>query len=280
MNGKVWLVGAGPGDPSLITVKGLRCIQRADVLVYDRLVCSELLQEVRPGCELINVGKTPNNHPIPQHEINQILVTHALMGRQVVRLKGGDPYVFGRGGEEAETLATAGIPFEVVPGITSAIGGLAYAGIPVTHRDHASAFHVITGHLQQGKQSQDWATLAKLEGTLVILMGMGQLDMICQQLMEHGKASTTPAAAVMYASHKNQKVAQGTLATLQDCVIQEGLSAPALIVIGEVVSLHDVLQFVPTDTSLTSPIHAFEPTSKPQDSMVHEQHEQPATIGV
>lgn len=246
MNGKVWLVGAGPGDPSLITVKGLHCIRQAEALVYDRLVCKELLAEVPAGCEMINVGKTPNNHPIPQDEINQILVAQALMGRNVVRLKGGDPYVFGRGGEEVETLAQSGIPFEVIPGITSAIGGLAYAGIPVTHRDHASSFHVITGHLQQGKEPQDWPTLAKLQGTLVILMGMSQIETICQQLIEHGKAASTPAAAVMCASHKVQKIAQGTLATLPQDVIREEIKAPALIVIGNVVQLHKLLQFTPT----------------------------------
>ncbi len=246
MNGKVWLVGAGPGDPSLITVKGLHCIRHADVLVYDRLVCKELLAEVPAGCEMINVGKTPNNHPIPQDEINQILVAQALMGRNVVRLKGGDPYVFGRGGEEVETLAQSGIPFEVIPGITSAIGGLAYAGIPVTHRDHASSFHVITGHLQQGKDPQDWPTLAKLQGTLVILMGMSQIETICQQLIEHGKAATTPAAAVMCASHQVQKIAQGTLATLPQDVLREGIKSPALIVIGNVVQLQKLLQFTPT----------------------------------
>lgn len=242
MNGKVWLVGAGPGDPSLITVKGLHCIRHADVLVYDRLVCKELLAEVPAGCEMINVGKTPNNHPIPQDEINQILVAQALMGRNVVRLKGGDPYVFGRGGEEVETLAQSGIPFEVIPGITSAIGGLAYAGIPVTHRDHASSFHVITGHLQQGKDPQDWPTLAKLQGTLVILMGMSQIETICQQLIEHGKAASTPAAAVMCASHQVQKIAQGTLATLPQDVLREGIKSPALIVIGNVVQLQKLLQ--------------------------------------
>lgn len=246
MKGKVWLIGAGPGDPSLITVKGLHCIRHADALVYDRLVCKELLAEVPMDCEMINVGKTPNNHPIPQEDINQILVAQALMGRNVVRLKGGDPYVFGRGGEEVETLAKSGIPFEVVPGITSAIGGLAYAGIPVTHRDHASSFHVITGHLQQGKDPQDWATLAKLQGTLVILMGMSQIDSICQQLIEHGKSATTPAAAVMHASHQIQKVSQGTLASLPQDVIRDGIKAPALIVIGDVVQLHHLLQFTPT----------------------------------
>ena len=250
MKGKVWLVGAGPGDASLITVKGLHCIRNADVLVYDRLVCRELLEEASADCELINVGKTPNNHPIPQDEINQILVAQALMGREVVRLKGGDPYMFGRGGEEVETLAKVGIPFEVVPGITSAIGGLAYAGIPVTHRDHASSFHVITGHLQQGKEPQDWATLARLQGTLVILMGMSQIDTICAQLIEHGKPADTPAAAVMYASRNVQQSAAGTLATLPEDVIRAGIKAPALIVIGEVVQLQSLLQFTPTAMQL------------------------------
>ena len=178
MSAKVWLVGAGPGDPGLITVKGLSCIRQADALVYDRLVCADLLAEAPVGCELINVGKRADHHPVPQEEINGILIRQAQLGRQVVRLKGGDPYVFGRGGEEAEALALLGIPFEVVPGITSAIGGLAYAGIPVTHRSHASAFHVITGHLQAGKAPLDWATLARLDGTLVFLMGMSQLEQV------------------------------------------------------------------------------------------------------
>lgn len=250
MTGKVWLVGAGPGDPGLITVKGLHCIRNADVLVYDRLVCRELLAEVPAGCERINVGKTPNNHPIPQEEINQILVTHAQRGRNVVRLKGGDPYVFGRGGEEVETLARAGVEFEVIPGISSTIGGLAYAGIPVTHRDHASSFHVVTGHLQQGKEPQDWEHLARLQGTLVILMGMSQLEHICGELMRHGRRSDTPAAAVMYASHRVQRIAAATLATLADEVERQQIKAPALIVIGEVVQLHTLLQFVPTAFTL------------------------------
>ncbi|MFA3760424.1 uroporphyrinogen-III C-methyltransferase [Yersinia sp. 2544 StPb PI] len=251
-SGKVWLVGAGPGDAALITVKGLHVIRRADALVYDRLVCAELLAEAPDGCEMINVGKNPNHHLVPQTEINQILVDCAQRGLNVVRLKGGDPYVFGRGGEEAETLALAGIPFEVVPGISSAIGGLAYAGIPVTHRDYASGFHVITGHLRQGNEPQDWATLAKLEGTLIILMGMTQLTTICQQLVAGGKAPTTPAAVVMYASHQQQQVASGTLLTLADQVAAQGLSAPALIVIGDVVRLRDVLAFTPELLSLNA----------------------------
>ncbi|MBS0054638.1 uroporphyrinogen-III C-methyltransferase [Yersinia sp. Marseille-Q3913] len=251
-SGKVWLVGAGPGDAALITVKGLHAIRQADALVYDRLVCAELLAEAPDGCEMINVGKNPNHHLVPQPEINQILVDCAQRGLNVVRLKGGDPYVFGRGGEEAQALALAEIPFEVVPGISSAIGGLAYAGIPVTHRDYASGFHVITGHLRQGNEPQDWATLAKLEGTLVILMGMTQLATICQQLIAGGKAPTTPAAVVMYASHQQQQVASGTLLTLVDQVAAQGLSAPALIVIGDVVRLREILAFTPEILSLSS----------------------------
>ena len=250
MTGKVWLIGAGPGDPGLITVKGLHCLRNAQVLVYDRLVCSELLAEVPADCEKVNVGKTPNNHPIPQDEINRILVTHALRGRNVVRLKGGDSYVFGRGGEEVETLANAGIAFEVIPGISASIGGLAYAGIPVTHRSHASSFHVVTGHLQQGKEPQDWEHLAQLQGTLVILMGMSQLEHICAELVRHGRRADTPAAAIMYASQQRQKMAIATLATLAEEVQHQQIKAPAMIVIGQVVQLHDLLQFVPTTFAL------------------------------
>lgn len=260
-SGKVWLVGAGPGDAALITVKGLHAIRQAEALVYDRLVCAELLAEAPDGCEMINVGKNPNHHLVPQPEINQILVDCAQRGLNVVRLKGGDPYVFGRGGEEAEALALAAIPFEVIPGISSAIGGLAYAGIPVTHRDYASGFHVITGHLRQGNEPQDWATLAKLEGTLVILMGMTQLATICQQLIAGGKAPTTPAAVVMYASHQQQQVASGTLTTLADQATAQGLSAPALIVIGDVVRLREILAFTPETLSLSTIPSLINPNS-------------------
>ncbi|MFA9209911.1 MAG: uroporphyrinogen-III C-methyltransferase, partial [Yersinia sp. (in: enterobacteria)] len=170
--GKVLLVGAGPGDASLITVKGLLAIREAQVIVHDRLVNLELISQAPPHCQIINVGKTSNHHPVPQEQINQILVEHALAGKNVVRLKGGDPYVFGRGGEEAEALAHEEIPFEIIPGISSAIGGLAYAGIPVTHRHYASSFHVVTGHMCQGNEPQNWDVLAQLDGTLIVLMGM------------------------------------------------------------------------------------------------------------
>lgn len=243
MTGKVWLVGAGPGDPSLITVKGLRCIQQADVLVYDRLVCHELLKEASAKCELINVGKSPSHHPIPQEAINEILIEHASAGKCVVRLKGGDPYVFGRGGEEAESLAKQHLAFEVVPGITSAIGGLAYAGIPVTHRNHASSFHVVTGHMKNGNEPQNWQALAQLDGTLVILMGMSHLASICAQLIEHGKPLSTPAAVVQYASRAEQRRVIGTLANLPVLVEQQKLTAPALIVVGDVIKMHKFLEF-------------------------------------
>ncbi|MDC9614046.1 uroporphyrinogen-III C-methyltransferase [Xenorhabdus khoisanae] len=243
--GNVWLVGAGPGDAGLITLKGLHCIQSADVIVHDRLVNPELIAQVPEHCEIINVGKEHDYHPIPQEEINQILVKHALAGKQVVRLKGGDPYVFGRGGEEAEVLVQHGIQFEIVPGISSSIGGLAYAGIPVTHRDYASGFHVVTGHTAQGNEQQNWKVLAQLEGTLIILMGMTRLAEICQQLILHGKSPATPAAVIMYASHPKQDRAIGTLKTLAAKVEEKNLHAPALIVIGEVVNLSAMLSFTP-----------------------------------
>ncbi|MDC9598340.1 uroporphyrinogen-III C-methyltransferase [Xenorhabdus anantnagensis] len=243
--GNVWLVGAGPGDAGLITVKGLRCIQSADVIVHDRLVNPELIAQVPDHCEIINVGKEHDYHPIPQEAINQILVKHAQAGKQVVRLKGGDPYVFGRGGEEAEVLAQHGIKFEIVPGISSSIGGLAYAGIPVTHRNYASSFHVVTGHTSQDNAQQNWEILAQLEGTLIILMGMTRLEEICQQLMLYGKSPATPAAVIMYASQPKQKSVIGTLETLAAKVEEQNLHAPALIVIGEVVNLGATLSFLP-----------------------------------
>lgn len=246
MTGKVWLVGAGPGDASLITVKGLNCIRQADCIVYDRLVNPELLTFASEKCELINVGKNPNHHPIPQHDINQILIEQAQKGRQVVRLKSGDPYVFGRGAEEAEELVKLGLAFEVVPGISSAIGGLAYAGIPVTHREYASSFHVITGHLQEGKDPHNWQALAALNGTLVILMGVSQLEQICQKLIVNGRTPETPAAAVMWASRQDQKIVISMLSDLAEQAEAQGIHAPALIVVGDVVNLSKYLRFMPS----------------------------------
>ncbi|MEA9389346.1 uroporphyrinogen-III C-methyltransferase [Acerihabitans sp. TG2] len=237
MSGKVWLVGAGPGDPKLITLMGMECLHQADAVVYDRLVNPLLLAQAPADCVLIDVGKRADHHPIPQEQINSILIEQARLGRNVVRLKGGDPFVFGRGGEEAEALVRAGITCEVVPGITSAIGGLARAGIPVTHRDFASSFHVITGHLREGKDPHNWQLLAQLDGTLVILMGMSRLAEICQTLIAHGRRADTPAAVVMNASHPEQRMVLAPLGELSEQATLAGLSAPSLIVIGEVTSL-------------------------------------------
>lgn len=243
MTGKVWLVGAGPGDPGLMTVKGLNCLREAQAVVFDRLVNPELLREAPGGCEFHDVGKEANCHPIPQPQINQILIDCARRGLRVVRLKGGDPFVFGRGSEEAQALRACGIACEVVPGITSAIGGLAAAGIPVTHRDFASSFHVVTGHLQDGKAPQDWSKLAALPGTLIILMGMSQIREICAALMEAGKPADTPAAVVMRASTPAQQVLTASLSRLADESEAAGFRAPALIAIGAVVSLREILAF-------------------------------------
>lgn len=252
--GKVLLVGAGPGDASLITVKGLIAIREAQVIVHDRLVNLDLIAQASPNCQIINVGKKPNNHPVPQENINQILIDHALMGKNVVRLKGGDPYVFGRGGEEAESLALCGIPFEIIPGISSAIGGLACAGIPVTHRDYASSFHVVTGHMCQGNEPQNWQLLAQLEGTLIVLMGMTRQEEICQLLIEAGKSPDTPAAAVMYASQQKQQIAKGTLTTLKDEIQRKKLHAPALLVIGHVVNLSEILSFASSQIDISQEV--------------------------
>ena len=189
MKGKVYLVGAGPGDYKLLTLKGLECIRKADVIVYDRLANINYLKEAKKGCEFINVGKASSHHLLPQDQINRLIADKALEGKIVTRLKGGDPYVFGRGGEEGELLKAEGIEFEVVPGVTSAIGGLCYAGIPITHRDHASSFHVITGHLRKdGKENPEinWNALANMKGTLVFLMGVSNLKNISENLIKEG----------------------------------------------------------------------------------------------
>ncbi len=239
MSGKVWLVGAGPGDPDLITVKGSECLKKAEVLVYDKLINSVFLTYPSSECILVNVGKESNHHPVPQEEINKILIQYAKEGKRVVRLKCGDPFVFGRGGEEVEALLDAGCDFEVVPGVTSAIGGLASAGIPITHRDHASSFHIVTGHSRSDKDNDpiDWQALAKLDGTLVILMGVGNLPNICHSLSTYGKSQETPVAIVMNASFPDQRVVTGTLSTIVEIAKTEKVKAPALIVFGEVVSL-------------------------------------------
>lgn len=241
--GKVSLVGAGPGDEELITLKGLKAIEEAEVLVYDRLASPALVMRAPKDCERIDVGKQSADHTLPQEEINDLLVQKGLEGKRVVRLKGGDPYVFGRGGEEGEALHKAGVTFEVVPGITSAIGGLAAAGIPITHREYASSFHVITGHLKDESKDHDWKAIAAYEGTLVFLMGYKNLNYICEQLILNGKPSTTPAAIVQWATTPLQRKCVATLAELPAAAAAEDIGAPCLIVVGEVVSMHQILDF-------------------------------------
>ncbi|WP_142414913.1 uroporphyrinogen-III C-methyltransferase [Hathewaya massiliensis] len=243
MKGKVFLVGAGPGDYKLLTLKGLECVKNADVIVYDRLANDKILKWAREDCEFIYVGKKSKYHTKTQDEINEIIAEEALSGKVVTRLKGGDPYVFGRGGEEGEFLLQKGVDFEVVPGITSAIGGLCYAGIPITHRDFASSFHVITGHLKEEEKELNWNALAKLEGTLVFLMGIANLQSICSNLIKEGKDSKTPVAIVNWAARPYQKVVSGTLEDIYDIAMEANIQPPSLIVVGGVVSLRDKLNF-------------------------------------
>ena len=243
--GYVYLVGAGPGDPKLITVKGSECIAKADVLVYDRLASRRLLTLARPDCELIYCGKSPDRHTLRQEEINQLLVDRGLEGKIVTRLKGGDPFVFGRGGEEAEALLDAGIQFEVVPGITSAIAVPAYAGIPVTHRDITTSFAVITGHEDPTKNETTihWDHLAGSHGTLVFLMGMANLPLIAQKLMENGKKPTTPVAIIQWGTRPEQRTLVGQLDTIAVEVQKQGFSNPSIIIVGDVVTMREKLQW-------------------------------------
>ena len=239
--GRVWLVGAGPGDPDLLTVKAARLLAGARLVLHDHLVGHGVMALVPRDARRICVGKRDRRHTMPQEEINALLVQLASGGHDVVRLKGGDPYVFGRGGEEAVALARAGIPFEVVPGITSAQGMGAYAGIPLTHRDHASAIVFATGHCREGGDGPDWAALARPRQTVVIYMGLAALPAICRQLVAHGLAGDTPAAVVEQATTPRQRVVAGTLLTLPLLAQVQQVAAPALIVVGEVVRLHDAL---------------------------------------
>lgn len=255
MTGKVYLVGSGPGDYKLLTLKAKECLEKADVIIYDRLANEEFLKLGKEACEYIYVGKAASHHTLPQDQINALLVKKAEEGKMVVRLKGGDPYVFGRGGEEGEYLYEKNISFEVVPGVTSAIGGLCYAGIPITHRNTASSFHVITGHLKENPsngvkeeslEGVDWETLAKLQGTLVFMMGMSNLEQIVEQLVAHGKLNTTPVAVISWATYYNQKVVIGTLEDISEKVRCSGIKAPSLIAIGDVVGLREKLNFFET----------------------------------
>lgn len=238
--GKAYLVGAGPGRADLITVRGLRLLQQADVILYDRLIATELLLEARPEAELIFVGKESGHHAASQTEINRLLVTHVLAGKQVVRLKGGDPFVFGRGGEEALALEALDLPFEIVPGVSSAIAVPAYAGIPVTHRGVATSFAVVTGHECNDSSKTDWDALARIP-TLVVMMGVAQIPTIAAHLMAAGRAGDTPAAAISHGCTDQQQVVSATLETIAFAMEATGLEAPAVIVIGEVAALHEQL---------------------------------------
>lgn len=245
-SGVVYLVGAGPGDPELITVRGRDLIMRADVVVYDYLASKHLLTWARKDAELIYVGKQAGCHSLPQEHINQLLVDKAGQGQNVVRLKGGDPYVFGRGGEEAQALAQAGIRFEVVPGVTAAVAAAAYAGIPVTHRDVASAFALITGHEDADRidgSQIDWAALGQWRGTLAFYMGVKNLPLICSRLREHGMAADTPVALIQSGTTPQQKTVVGTLATIVDWAQKHDIRPPTIIIIGRVVGLRDPLRW-------------------------------------
>ncbi len=243
--GKVWLVGAGPSDAGLMTLRGREVLGRAGVVVYDRLLGAGVLAMIPPGAQKIDVGKSPDRHPVPQEEINRILVREALAGNRVVRLKGGDPFLFGRGGEELEALRENGIPYEVVPGVTSAIAAPAYAGIPVTHREYSSSLHVFTGHSSEGKEaSLDYAVLAKLRGTLVFLMGVASAGRICDGLLRAGMPGDTPAAVIENGTAARQRTVCATLDSLAGKIAEQEVRSPAVIVIGQVASLADRLSWV------------------------------------
>lgn len=243
--GTCHLVGAGPGDTGLVTLRAKELIERADVLVYDALSNPELLQWTKPGCEKIHVGKRAKDHTMPQDEINALIVEKSKLGKTVVRLKGGDPMIFGRGGEEAAELAAAGVPFEIVPGISSTIAGPAYAGIPVTHRDHNTQLTIFTGHEDptKGYSSIDYAQLAKAPGTKVFVMGVGRLREITGSFIEHGASPDTPMAITQWATTGSQRTATGTLATIAEIVEQEKIGSPAVAVIGDVVKERDKINW-------------------------------------
>ncbi|MGA6924961.1 MAG: uroporphyrinogen-III C-methyltransferase [Desulfosarcina sp.] len=243
--GKVFLVGAGPGDPGLITLKGVDCIARADVVVYDYLAAPALLAHARPDADMIYVGKKGGQHTLPQDGINTLIVEKAQQGSVVTRLKGGDPFIFGRGGEEVEVLVAAGIPFEIVPGVTAAIGASAYAGIPLTHRDYTSDVAFVTGHEDPTKvdSSIDWRALATGIGTLVFFMGVKNLSTIAANLTANGRAPDTPVAVIRWGTTPKQKTVTGTLDTIVDETRRAGIKAPAIIIVGGVVSLRKTMQW-------------------------------------
>ncbi|MEG1489461.1 siroheme synthase CysG [Acinetobacter sp.] len=241
--GEVYLVGAGPGDPELLTLKALRLMQQADVIIYDRLVSPAILELCRRDADKIYVGKARSNHSVPQEGINALLVEYAAKGKRVCRLKGGDPFIFGRGGEEIQELFAAGVAFQVVPGITAASGCSAYAGIPLTHRDYAQSVRFLTGHLKEGSPELPWKELVYENQTLVLYMGLVGLEKICAQLIAHGQRPNMPVALISKGTTPEQKVVVGTLADIASKVSEYQIQAPTLTIIGEVVSLREQLQW-------------------------------------
>ncbi len=241
--GEVYLVGTGPGDPDLLTFRALRLMQQADVVLYDRLIGDGILNLVRRDAQRIYVGKLPKNHSVPQEEISKMLIRLALEGKRVLRLKGGDPFVFGRGGEEIETLSENGIAFQVIPGVTAATGCAAYAGIPLTHRDHAQGCIFVTGHEKNGKPDLNWDVLIQPRQTAVVYMGLSSLDLITDGFMTHGADPETPAAIIENGTREGQRVITGTLASLPGKATKAGVKSPALIIVGSVVTLHNKLSW-------------------------------------
>jgi len=244
--GRVYLVGAGPGDPELLTLRAVRLLEVAEVVVYDQLVSNAVLEFVSPKAQRIFAGKRRNEHTLRQEQINALLVQSARAGKMVVRLKGGDPFMFGRGGEELQALAANGVPFEVVPGITAAAGVAAYAGIPLTHRDYAQRCLFVTGHLKNGSADLDWPSLVRPHQTVVIYMGLTALADICRQMVAHGAPTDLPVAVVENGSIGTQKVLTGTLANMAERVGQAKLQSPCLTIVGEVVRLHNTLAWFAT----------------------------------
>ncbi len=245
--GEVYLVGAGPGDPELLTFKALRLMQQADVVFYDRLVSKEVMALVRREAEQIYVGKQRAWHAVRQEEINQLLLEHAQQGKRVLRLKGGDPFIFGRGGEEIETLAAENIPFQVVPAITAASGCASYAGIPLTHRDYSQSCVFVTGQLKQGELNLNWTALVQPRQTVVVYMGLAGLPVLAERLQQHGMSADTPAALVQQGTTEHQKVWVSTIADLPALAEREKPVAPTLVIIGHVVKLHKTLQWFETN---------------------------------
>ena len=241
--GEVYLIGAGPGDPDLLTLRAFRLLQQAEVVLYDRLVSPQILNRLDENTELIYVGKRRADHSLPQADINQLLIDLANKGKRVARLKGGDPFIFGRGGEEIEQLAEHQIPFQVIPGITAANGCSCYAGIPLTHRDHAQSVRFVTGQLQDGTVNLNWAQLVGVQQTLVFYMGLNGLVIICENLIRHGQAGTTPFALIEKGTTLDQRIHLGTLETIGTLLDQTKINSPSLFIVGSVVSLHDKLSW-------------------------------------